>query len=424
MLYPLSYRGAIDILSDYAVIHKLWRTNMPISSLPRTVIILSLVSFFNDLASEMVVPLIPVLLISVLAAGPVALGLIEGVADAVASLLKLWSGRRSDLLGGQRKGFAVAGYSVSNIARPLFGLAGSWPVLLVLRSLDRVGKGLRSAPRDALIVDVTPPAMRGLAFGLHRAFDNAGAVGGSLIAAAVLSSSGQSLAQVILWSAVPGAISVLLIALGVGERYPAQRIAKHTETLPVLPWAQLPPALRRYLWVLMLFTFARVSETFIVFRGHELGMSVVSLLILWAILNLTKALTSIRGGAVADRIGKKPVILFGWATLGLCYIGLGWVTTQSGLWVATVLFGLFAGLVEGPERALISDFAGEAYRGTAYGWYHLMVGIAAVPAGLLFGVIWQWLGAEAAFRYAGALALAAALMMHGWANPARIGKTI
>ncbi|MHB0991140.1 MAG: MFS transporter [Burkholderiales bacterium] len=396
---------------------------MPISRLPRTVIVLSLVSFFNDLASEMVVPLIPLLLVSVLAAGPVALGLIEGVADAVASLLKLWSGRRSDSLGGQRKGFAVAGYGLSNTVRPLFGLAGSWPVLLLLRSLDRVGKGLRSAPRDALIVDVTPPAMRGLAFGLHRAFDNAGAVGGSLIAAAVLSWSGQSLAQVILWSAVPGAISVLLIALGVGGR-PQQNIAaKPAEAMPVMPWSQLPQSLRRYLWVLMLFTFARVSETFIVFRGHELGMNVVTLLLLWAMLNLTKAVTSLRGGSLADRIGKEPVILFAWAAFGFCFIGFGWVSTQSGLWIATLFFGLFAGLAEGPERALISDFAGEKYRGTAYGWYHLMVGIAAIPAGLLFGSIWHTLGAETAFRYAGVMALCAGLLMHFWAWPVRIGAS-
>ncbi|MHB1676930.1 MAG: MFS transporter [Sulfuriferula sp.] len=397
---------------------------MSISRLPRTVIILSLVSFFNDLASEMVVPLIPVLLASVLAAGPVALGLIEGVADAVAALLKLWSGRRSDRLGGQRKGFAVAGYSLSNMARPLFGLAGSWPVLLLLRSLDRVGKGLRSAPRDALIVDVSPPEIRGLAFGLHRAFDNAGAVGGSLIAAAALTWAGLSLTQVILWSAVPGAISVLLITLGVGERPLSKNTDISHEAMPAMAWAQLPSVLRRYLWVLLLFTFARVSETFIIFRGHELGMSVAVLLILWAMLNLTKALTSIRGGVLADRMGKEPLILFGWAAFGFCFLGLGWVTTQTGLWIATMIYGTLAGLAEGPERALISDFSGEKYRGTAFGWYHFMIGIAAIPAGLLFGMLWQWQGAEFAFRYAGLLALCAAMGLHFWALPVRAREHI
>ena len=189
----------------------------PSQKLPRTVIVLGLVSFFNDFASDIVIPLIPILLATVLAAGPVALGLIEGVADAVASLIKLWSGRHSDIMSGRRKGLAVAGYTLSNIARPLLGLAGSWPVILVLRSIDRVGKGLRSAPRDALVADATPPGMHGYAFGYHRALDNAGAVAGSLAAAAVLAWSGMSLTEVILWSAVPGFIAVLLLGVGVKE---------------------------------------------------------------------------------------------------------------------------------------------------------------------------------------------------------------
>ena len=390
---------------------------MPLPRLPRTVIVLSLVSFFNDLASEMVVPLIPILLATVLAAGPVALGLIEGVADAVASLLKLWSGRRSDLLGGRRKGLALAGYALSNSARPLLGLAGSWPVLLALRSLDRVGKGLRSAPRDALVADATPPEIRGLAFGFHRALDNAGAVGGSLIAAAVLAWSGMSLTQVILWSAVPGAMGVLLIAFGVGEK-PRPAIAAPPPALPPLPWSVLAAPLRRYLMVLMLFTFARASETFIVLRGHELGMSVVELLLLWAALNLAKALTSTRGGVLADKLGKEPLILFGWAAFGVSFMLLGWVTHSVWLWVVAIIYGTTTGFAEGPERALISDFAGEETRGTAFGWYHLMTGAAAIPAGLTFGLIWQLQSAEWAFRYAGVLALTAALLMHFWAWPA------
>ena len=389
---------------------------MPIPRLPRTVIVLSFVSFFNDLASEMVVPLIPILLATVLVAGPVALGLIEGVADAVAALLKLWSGRRSDLLGGRRKGLALSGYALSNVARPLLGLAGSWPVLLALRSLDRVGKGLRSAPRDALVADATPPEIRGLAFGFHRALDNAGAVGGSLIAAAVLAWSGMSLTQVILWSAVPGALGVLLIAFGVDEK-PRPVIHAPRPALPSLPWSVLAVPLRRYLLVLMLFTFARVSETFIVLRGHELGMSVVELLLLWAALNLAKALTSTRGGALADKLGKEPLILFGWAAFGVSFLLLGWVTQPVWLWMVAILYGATTGLAEGPERALIGDFAGEQTRGTAFGWYHLMTGVTAIPAGLVFGLMWQWQGAQWAFHYAGILALGAALLMHFWAWP-------
>ncbi|MDQ3260706.1 MAG: MFS transporter, partial [Pseudomonadota bacterium] len=179
--------------------------------IPGTVIVLGFVSFFNDLASDMVIPLIPLLLVTELAAGPIALGLIEGLADAVASFVKLWSGRYSDRLGGRRKGLALTGYTVSNVVRPFFSAVSGWFGLLVLRSIDRIGKGIRSAPRDAMVADVTPPALRGVAFGLHRALDNAGAVGGALLAAAAIAWSSLSLREVIAWSAAPGFLGVLLL---------------------------------------------------------------------------------------------------------------------------------------------------------------------------------------------------------------------
>jgi hypothetical protein len=228
---------------------------LTLSVLPRTVIVLGFVSLFNDLASEMVVPLLPILLSGMSIAAPLLLGIIEGIADAVAAYLKLWAGRRSDLLGGRRKVFALAGYSLSNLARPLMGFAGGWLGLLALRSVDRVGKGLRSAPRDALVADATPPAIHGLAFGFHRALDNAGAVGGSLVAAAVLGWTVSSVRDVILWSIVPGLLGVLLVIFGVQEMA-KPRAAR--EPLPPLRWSVLPPRLRRYLLVLFLFTFARV----------------------------------------------------------------------------------------------------------------------------------------------------------------------
>lgn len=391
---------------------------MPPSRLPRTVIVLSFVSLFNDLAAEMVIPLIPILLATVLAAGPIALGLVEGVADAVASFLKLWSGRRSDKLGGRRKRFAVVGYSLSNVARPLLAFAASWPMLLLLRSLDRVGKGLRSAPRDALLADATHPEIRGRAYGFHRALDNGGAVGGSLVAAAVLAWSGIPLTQVILWSAIPGALGVLLIVFGVHDK-PRVVVATTSAVLPKLSWALLPERLRRYLMMLTMFTFARASESFIVLLGYQMGMSVVELLLLWAALNLSKALTSTRGGILADKLGSGPLILFGWVSFGIAFVLLGWVENSLWLWLVTIAFGLTTGIAEGPERSLISEFAAEETRGTAFGWYHLMTGVAAIPAGLAFGLIWQFQFAAWAFRYAGALALVAALLLHLWAWPKR-----
>ncbi len=385
--------------------------------LPRTVIVLGLVSFIKDFASDIVIPLIPILLATVLAAGPLALGFIEGVADAVASLLKLWSGRHSDVMRGRRKGLAVAGYTLSNIARPLLGLAGSWPAMLVLRSIDRVGKGLRSAPRDALVADATPPAMRGYAFGFHRALDNGGAVAGSLVAAAALAWSGLSLTEVILWSAVPGFAAVLLLGVGVKEEKTA--VVRAPVVLPPLRWSVLSLPMRRYLLVLMLFTFARASETFILLLGHQLGVGVVELLLLWSALNLSKAATSTWGGQLADAWGRGALILIGWMAFSISFLLLGTVDDNVGLWTVSIFYGLCAGMSEGAERAIISDYADPRECGTAFGWYHLMIGIAAIPAGLLFGSIWQFQSAEMAFFFAGGLSAFAALLLRMWAWPVR-----
>ena len=402
--------------------------NPPPKTLPRTVIVLGLVSFFNDFASDIVIPLIPILLAMVLAAGPVALGLIEGVADAVASLIKLWSGRHSDLMSGRRKGLAVAGYTLSNIARPLLGLAGSWPVILLLRSIDRVGKGLRSAPRDALVADATPPGMHGYAFGYHRAMDNGGAVAGSLAAAAVLAWSDLSLTEVILWSAVPGFVSVLLLGVGVKEENktpdnpPGSAPATMRVALPPLRWGVLSLPMRRYLLVLMLFTFARASETFILLLGHQLGVGTVELLLLWAVLNLCKAATSTWGGRLADSLGRGTLMLLGWTTFAVSFLMLSTVEHSAGLWSVSIFYGLCAGMSEGAERAIISDYASPRERGTAFGWYHLMVGIAAIPAGLLFGSIWQFHSAAMAFFFAGSLAALSAFLLRTWAWPMRTSQ--
>jgi len=397
--------------------------------LPRTVVVLGLVSFFNDLASEIVVPLIPILLAGVLAAGPIALGLVEGVADAVASFIKLWSGRHSDVLGGRRKGLTLAGYTLSNAARPLLGLAGSWGAVLLLRSIDRVGKGLRTAPRDALLSDATPEPLRGYAYGFQRALDNAGAVGGSLLAAAVLAWSAVSLPQMILLSAVPGFLAVLCLAVGV-RTTPALRatppcqggevtsapsasplLDKERNAVPPLAWGSLDAPLRRYLAVLALFTLGRASETFILLLGHERGAPTIELLLLWATLSFSKAVTSTLGGRLSDRFGRRALIVASWSAFALSFALFGAAHTPLALWLVTVLYGLLAGAGEGAERAVVADFARPAQRGTAFGWYHLVAGLAAIPAGLLFGTLWQYAGAAVAFNTAATLAAAAALLL-------------
>jgi MFS family permease len=385
--------------------------------LPATVIAIGLVSFLNDMASEMVTPFIPILIATVLGAGPVILGLVEGVADAAASFLKLWAGRYSDFKHGRRKRLMVFGYALSNLARPLLGLVSSWGGLLLLRSMDRAGKGLRNAPRDALLADSTHPEIHGLAYGFHRAMDNAGALGGTLLAVAALSWLHWPVGEVIMWSAVPGVLVLLVLVFGVREP-PRQEVEeeKLLSLRPTItaPWTQLSPIMRRYLWVLVLFTFARASETFILLRGHELGMSLVQVLLLWATLNISKSATSLLGGRLADAFGKRRLTIISWSGYALSFVVLGLVQQASALWFATVLYGLLIGLGEGSERALISLYADERERGTAFGWYHLALGISAIPAGVLFGAVWHYWNAGTAFLFAGLLALLSVLLLRFW----------
>ncbi len=377
--------------------------------LPRTVVILGLVSFFNDLASEMVTPFIPILIATVLGAGPVILGLVEGVADAAASFLKLWAGRYSDAGRGRRKRLTVSGYALSNLARPLLGLVSSWGVLLLLRSIDRVGKGMRNAPRDALLADATHPSMHGHAYGFQRALDNAGAMGGSLLAIVALSWLGWSIREVILWSFIPGMVVMVLLIWGVQE---PPRLEVEEENLHApLAWSALSQPTRRYLLVLVLFTFARASESFILLRGNGMGMSIVQLLLLWATLNITKAATSAYGGRMADAFGPGHLTMLGWLGYGLSFFAFSQVSHVDALWVSVVAYGLVTGLSEGSERALISVYANENERGTAFGWYHLAVGLSAIPAGVLFGALWHYWGAGTAFLFAGSLALACVLLL-------------
>lgn len=382
---------------------------MSAKSLPATVVALAWVSFFNDLASEMVTPLLPILVSGVLGAGPVALGLIEGTAEAVASLIKLWAGRWSDLLGGRRKTLVLGGYTLSNLVRPLFGLAGSWPQLLVLRAMDRIGKGVRGAPRDALLVDVTPAAQRGRAFGLLRGLDNGGAMGGALMAAALLGAGLVGVPHLVMLSAIPGVAVLLLIVLFVEDRRAAPGAPPSRG-----PWRSLPPSLRRVVVLAGLFAFARVSETFVVLRGQELGGTPALLLLLWAAMNLAKSVSAYLGGHLSDRLGHRQVTLFGWAALAA---GLGLLALPASLlalWLATLGYGALAGLSEGAERALVGEFSDAGARGTAFGWYNMLSGLLAIPAGGAFGLLWKLAGAGVAFASAAGVAAALALALR-WA---------
>ena len=378
-------------------------------SLP--VLLFAAVSLLNEISAQMVAPLIPILLATVLAAGPVALGAVEGIADAVAAFLKLWSGRRADVRPQRRKAMVFAGYGLALAARPLIGLAGNWGVVIALRAADRLGKGLRGAPRDAILADATPRNMQGRAYGLNRGMDYAGAVLGSLIAAGVLAWSGMSIQNVIVLSVLPGLAVLVLLAVLPNPATAAQiEDAKRAERAP-LRWSALSPALRGYLKVLALFCFAKASEAFIMLRGHELGMSTVTLLLLWAWLAALQSIVALAGASTTDRVSKRRLTLLNWTLLSIGYAALAWAPTAAGLWIAVSVYGVLSGISEGVERSLVSELAGSTGKGTAFGWYHMITGVAAIPAGLLFGAVWKLFGPTAAFAMTAAIALASALWL-------------
>lgn len=379
--------------------------------LPLPVLLIAAVSLLNEVSAQMVAPLIPILLASVLAAGPVALGLVEGCADAVAAFLKLWSGRRADVRPERRKAMVLAGYALAVLSRPLLAIAGSWAGVVLLRSLDRLGKGLRGAPRDAILADTTPAHERGLAYGINRAMDYLGAVLGTLIAAAVLAWSGLSIPQVIALSVLPGALVIGLLAV-LPNPHPGGAFAEAAiHTPPTLTWTGLSPALRRYLRVLAIFAFAKISESFIVLRGHELGMETVTLLLLWAWLAAVQSVTAWIGAPLTDRVSKRTLTLFNWAALAVAYGGLAAISSATGLWLAVSFYGLLSGISEGVERALVAEYAAAAQRGTAFGWYYLLSGLAAIPAGVLFGLIWKMGGPAMAFGVAATIAAFSATVL-------------
>lgn len=384
-----------------------------ILTLPATVWLLGLISLMNDSASELIYPLVPLYLASVLMAGPKALGIIEGIAEATSSLLKLFAGVLADKTAST-KPWVVSGYSLAAIARPLMALATAWPAVLALRFADRVGKGLRSSPRDALLASAVDPAQRGLAFGLHRAMDNAGAVIGPLLAAALLALQ-VPLRDIFLWTAVPGAIAIVL-ALSIRE---PSRIGR----APPMPFSWtlqgFPPAFKRYLLVLALFTLGNSSNMFLLLRARELGLPEVQIPLLWAMVSAVAMLLSTPLSALSDRWGRKRLILSGWAIYGVFYLILGLNGGQTWLlWPLFAGYGLFMAATEGAEKALVADLAPAHLLGTAYGWFNLTAGLL-LPASFLFGELWQVAGPATAFSVAAGCALLAALLLHHWVMPER-----
>jgi MFS family permease len=389
----------------------------------RNAVALAAVSFFTDISSEMIYPLLPLFLAGALGANASFIGAIEGAAESTASLLKVAAGIWSDKMK-RRKPLVVAGYLLASVVRPFTALAQTASQVLGLRLTDRIGKGIRTAPRDALLADSAPIEARGRAFGFHAAADNAGAVLGPLIAFAFLQAQGiesfeavrlgdadeQAIRNVFWLAAIPAAIAVAVLIFVVRE-------APHAEGGGGAESGRLavPTALSRRFWaylvVILLFTLGNSTDAFLLLRAHQLGVPIVLAPILWALLNFIKAATGTYGGHLSDRVGRKSLIVGGWILYAVVYFAFGWATAAWQAWALFAVYGVFYGMTEGTEKALVADLVPRARRGAAFGWYNLAIGLAALPASFIFGAIWDSSGAPSAFMFGATLALLAALLM-------------
>jgi MFS family permease len=377
-----------------------------VPKLPVAIYALGATSFLNDVAGEMIYPLLPLFLTSTLGATAVTLGIIEGSAETVSSLLKLGSGYLSDRVG-RRKPLVVAGYLIASLARPLVAFARSVGFVLAVRLIDRFGKGLRTSPRDALIADLAPGELHGRAFGVHEAMDHAGAVVGPLLAYGLLA-AGLKLGSVFLLSAVPALAACLVVGLVVREAPRQQRPARS------LSGGAAPGLLSRpflaYLGAVVLFGLGNSSDVFLLLRAHDAGLPVPAMPLLWSAHHVVKSLASAWGGGLADRIGRRRALAAGWVVYAGIYAGFA-RASGAALVALFIAYGLYFGLVGGAGKALVAEVVPPEARARGYGAYHLCVGLAALPASVLFGALYQRLGAAAAFLTGAALALSAAALL-------------
>jgi len=399
-----------------------------IKQLPRNVWAVGLTSLLMDISSEMVINILPLFLANVLGVQTGIIGLIEGVAEATASILKLFSGWLSDKLGG-RKWLAVAGYGLSTIIKPFFYFANSWELVAVVRWADRIGKGIRTAPRDALVADSVTKEARGLAFGFHRAMDTAGAMIGLLIATIVvwmvqannLNLSRSTFQTIVLISLVPALLAVLTLAIGAKDvAVTSQRLA------PKFSLRSMGKPFIIFLIIVGIFTLGNSSDAFLVLRAQNLGISVMGILLMLVVFNLVYSLVSTPAGSRSDRVDRRRLIIGGWLVYAAIYLGFALAQEGWQVWVLYVAYGLYYGMAYGTANAMVADLVPENLRGTAYGTYHATIGILAFPASLIAGLLWQgagtWggFGPSAPFLFGGSLALVAALLMALWMpkNPA------
>lgn len=409
-------------MSENIEVNKETNGRAKIKDLPRNVWAVGFTSFFMDISSEMVLNIVPLFLSNVLGVQTSIIGLIDGIAEAIASILKLFSGWISDKIG-ERKWLAVAGYALSALSKPFFYIASSWELIGGVRWADRVGKGIRTAPRDALVADSVTPKTRGLAFGFNRAMDKAGAVFGILIAALAvwlmqknsLDLTKPTFQTIVLISLVPAFLAVLSLIVGARDvEIKSQREA------PRFSLRGMGKPFSIFLVIVSVFTLGNSADSFLVLRAQNLGVSVIGILIMLAIYNLVIALVATPAGSLSDRIGRRKLIVGGWLVYAAIYFGFAAAQSAWQVWLLYVAYGLYFGLAFGTTNAMVADLVPENLRGTAYGTYNAIIGLLAFPASFIAGVLWQgignWggLGPSAPFLFGGSLALIAALLMAFW----------
>lgn len=386
-------------------------------NLSGNVFALSVVSFLNDTSSEIIYPLLPVFLALTLGASPFAIGLIEGFAESVAAFIKLFSGYLSDKFN-KRKLPVFLGYSLAALTRPLLAFVATWQQVLFVRLTDRVGKGIRGAPRDAILASSVPPDKRGLAFGFNRAADHLGAVFGPVAAFILLyflatnpdDPTAQDYRQVFLFASVPVALGLFVIVFFVKEKQ-----IDHTEETEKpkikLSLKEFDGNFKRFLVVIALFTLSNSTDAFLLLRAEQAGIGVAFLPILWMALHFSKVIFSLIGGDLSDRIGRKKTILAGWIVYALVYAGFAFVDSPWQAWALFIIYGAYFGLTEGVEKALVADLVEPEKRGTAFGFYNLAYSITVFPASIIFGALWTRFNAETAFLVSATISIIAAIVL-------------
>lgn len=390
-----------------------------LKALPQNVWAVGVTSFLMDISSEMIINIVPLFLANVVGVSTGIIGLIEGFAESTSSILKLFSGWLSDKLGG-RKWLAVIGYGLSAITKPFFYFATTWEAVAGIRWTDRAGKGIRTAPRDALVADSVTPETRGIAFGLHKALDSAGAFLGMGFAALVvwlaqantLNLTRSTFQLIVLFSIIPAFLSVLALITGAKDV-----VSKKDAVLPKFSFRHLGKPFYLYLVIVGIFTLGNSSDAFLVLRAQNLGISVIGILIMLSLFKLIYSVVSIPAGSLSDTIGRRRLIIGGWLVYAIIYLGFGFATQAWQVWLLYVSYGLYYGLAFGTANAMVADLVPANVRGTAYGTYNAVIGLLTLPASLIAGLLWQGVGSwhgfgpSAPFLFGGTLALLAVFLL-------------